>query len=58
MPTNIVLTRIDTAPVEFTQFPPEFERWLGVLVDNINTAFQQIEVGLASLDARVTALGG
>jgi hypothetical protein len=39
-------------------FDPTFERWLGVFVDNINAALQDIETEINSLDARLIALGG
>ena len=52
------LPRVDVAPIKFMKLQPDFERWLGTLVDNINTALQDIESQLTSLDARITALGG
>jgi hypothetical protein len=74
VPTNLAqLLVIDIAPVQFTnpvknsnrqstefmcEFSPEFVRWLGNLVDNINENTNNIMAELASLSARITALGG
>lgn len=52
------LPRLDSAPVNYEKFSPEFDRWLGIFVDTLNTALQDIETELASLDARLIALGG
>ena len=56
MPIN--LTRLDTPPLQDVEFVYQFENWLSNIVDAINYDLQLIEDELASLDARVTALGG
>ena len=49
---------IDSDPEEFTDFSNEFKRWLSNVVDVFNENMGDIEAELASLDARITALGG
>lgn len=59
MPTEIpLLTRVDAVTLAYTEFESSFEQWLSTLVDIINEDLAQIEIVLASLDARITALGG
>jgi len=54
----VIIERIDAFPVIDDELSLELERWLRALVENINAAIDEIEMELASLDARVTALGG
>jgi hypothetical protein len=59
VPTNLTpLVRVDSATLKYTDFEPSFQTWLSVLVDTLNEDMNLIEAILASLDARITALGG
>lgn len=49
---------LESDPHQETGFSNEFKRWLANFVDVFNTNMTDIEVAVASLDARITALGG
>lgn len=59
------LERLDAVPIFSQDFTFEFNQWLTQTVDIINHDLQTLETNqlaldatLASLDARITALGG
>jgi len=59
VPTDLVKqTRVDPSLLAYTDFEPSFDNWLSVMVDTLNQNMETIETILASLDARITALGG
>lgn len=55
--TSITLTRIDPAPINYTDLPEEMKRWLANLVDTLNYNWELIEGAVSSIDARLTAGG-
>lgn len=51
------LQRIDSVPIDYEQFSPEFVQWVTNLVDLINYDLNVIQQDIAILDARLTAIG-
>ena len=54
---SVTLNRVDTPPIMDSALPPDLERWMTNIVDEINYNLQLIEDELASIDARLTAGG-
>ena len=58
MATDCTFNRVDTAPIQDTNFSPEFLSWLSTTVDTINEDLNILEECIQQLDARITASGG
>lgn len=51
---TVFLNRIDPVPVQYEDFTFEFEQWMSVMVDNLNSVLQTIE-DVSFIDKKVEA---
>ena len=51
------LTMIDSVPVRYQEFSPEFNDWITNLIDTINFDLETLQSAMARVEARLTAGG-
>lgn len=53
---SVILPRVDTAALSNTEFSPDFNQWLSVLIDTLNELIRQLESSINFPSSNYTAI--